>query len=127
MLIAFPFSQMGGEKTAIGASYAFVMFAYALLDWIFFDEKGTVKFTSAFYYAIYPLFYIIFNIFRPIIFGESPIYHDGYPYPYQFLDPANGIQVSGTIISLVAVVLVGLLCILLNNVLSGKFKKKRQD
>ena len=127
MYMAFPFAQMGGEKTPIGASFALSMLVYALADWIFFDEKGTVKVTSAFYYAIYPLFYIIFNIFRPVIFGETAIYHSGYAYPYQFLEPANGIVVSGTIISLVVVILFGLAAILLNDVLSGKFKKHRQD
>lgn len=127
MYMAFPFSTIEGEKAPIGASFAISMFLIAILDWIFFDEKGTVKVTSAFYYLIYPFFYLIFNIFRPIIFGETAIYHDGYAFPYQFLDPANGIIVTGVLSSLIALVLFGFLMIFFNNLLSGRYRKVRPE
>ena len=125
--MVIPFSTLEGEKTLIAGVYSVLFFLFALADWIFFDEKGTVKYHNAFWYLIYPMFYLIFNVFRPYIFGFSAIYRDGTTFPYGYLNPENNTAVVGIILSFLVILALGLIMIFINDLLSGKYKKRVQD
>ena len=93
-----------------------------------FDEKGTVKYGAAAALSIFPVFYMVFCMIRPHIFTNTPMYDGGLEYPYFFLDPK---QVSMPILSIaiVVVLIVALFffIVLLNNIFSGKYRKRTND
>ncbi|MCR5079042.1 MAG: hypothetical protein K6B65_03875 [Bacilli bacterium] len=70
---------------------------------------------------------MIFNVFRPYIFGFSAIYKDGTTFPYGYLNPENNTAVVGILLSIIVILLLGLALITINNLLSGKYKKRTQD
>ena len=128
LYLALTFSTIANEKNPEGFSYAICLLLFAVLDWILFDEKGTVKYGAAAALSIFPVFYMVFCMIRPHIFTNTPMYDGGLEYPYFFLDPK---QVSMPILSIaiVVVLIVALFffIVLLNNIFSGKYRKRSND
>ena len=126
LYLSLTFSTIAGEKRPEGFTYAVILLLFAIIDWLFFDEKGTVRFSMALPYSIYPTFYMVFNIFRPIIFSNTPIYENGMEYPYAFLDPAVvPIPVTSVLVAVLVIVGAFFGAVVINNLLSGKYAKPR--
>lgn len=111
-------------------SHAVLPFMF-FLDYLLFDEKGTVPWKNGIYWMAYPVFYFAFTMAAHYIFNSSY-------FPYKFLDAAKFVNRGGFLagndgwngvvlsVGLLAVGLVGagFLTIFLNNLLSGKYKKR---
>jgi hypothetical protein len=100
------------------------------LDYLLFDEKGTVKWSHPIYWLFYPIFYFAFSMSSHFLFGT-----DFYPYPFlnndQFLNRSdflagnngwNGVFMTLALIGLLFIGM-GFLLVFLNNLLSGKYKR----
>ena len=101
-----------------------LLIALPLLDWLFFDEKGTVHYYAAFLSLIVPLFYWIFIFFRAIIWPNDPLFA-GSNYPYPFLNPEESFSLWGCFVALASCLAFSVLMVFFNNLCSGKFKRKR--
>ena len=110
--------------TAFEIVFHSFLFALPFLDWLLFDEKGTVRLYSAFFSQIVPIFYGIFSFFRAIIWPGNLLYGDSL-YPYAFLDPESPWFWPGLAIAFFSLVLFSTLIFFLNNVLSFKYRKWR--
>ncbi len=102
-------------------------------DYFLFSEKGTVRWSHALYWMIYPLSYLIIIISAHYFWNNT-----FYPYPFlnheRFIDPSSPEILSGNfgwngvLIVLGAItlgfLLISFLVIFLNNVLAGKYKKR---
>lgn len=108
-----------------------VMPILVLVDYLLFDEKGTVKWTHPVYWLFYPVFYFAFAISSHFLFET-----DYYPYPFlnntQFLDKGdfmaanngwNGVFLTLALLGLIFIAM-GFLLVFLNNLLSGKYKRR---
>ncbi len=84
--LEFPFET---SHENIKIIYHVALFVLPLLDWLLFDEKGTVSYPQSFFAMAYPLFYIAYLLIRPTIFSSISLKEDGGMYPYDFLNPQN--------------------------------------
>ncbi|MCI1244350.1 MAG: Pr6Pr family membrane protein [Bacilli bacterium] len=103
----------------------------ALLDWLLFAEKGTVKWRHGLYYLVYPLFYIVYSELAHFIFQDDF-------FPYELMRPtfysASGSLMAGNggwngvVVAMVGflagIAAVSFLAILINDILSGKFRRR---
>jgi hypothetical protein len=99
-----------------------------LFDWILFEEKGTVHWWHAFYWMIFPSFYLAFIFIRPKIWPNTKftLLGSASAYPYDFIDPAHGwTQVLFTSLGLVlGFFVIGLVLVFLNNLMAGRFRHR---
>jgi hypothetical protein len=127
----------------VGNVYAFFGLSYSLnvilvqivvpilflVDWILFEEKGTVKWWHAFYWMIFPSFYLAFIFIRPKIWPNTEFTLLGKTslYPYDIIDPNAHGWTQVLLVSLAAVFaffLVGLVLIFFNNLMAGRFRRR---
>ena len=113
-----------GAPPALEIVFYSGLLVFPALDWILFDEKGTVPFYVAFTSQIVPIFYGIFSIFRAIIWPDSPLL-GGAMYPYPFLDPHSSWFWPGCIIVFASFLAFSVLIVFLNNLLSSKYRKAK--
>ena len=95
-------------------------------EWILFEEKGTVKFNIVPIWVLLPGIYAAFELIRPRIWGDAPLY-DGSFYPYHFMnfeDGGVGPTIGKLIIATALVTALAFLLIFLNDLLAGKFRKR---
>lgn len=91
-----------------------------LIDWIFLDEKGTVRFVNGFVAQLYPILFFIFGYFRTVIWPDAPIYN-GNMYALPFLDYTNP-NIVGYAFAFFGMTLASVtLAIVLNNVFAGRY------
>lgn len=129
--VASPFMGGYGLDSSLIAtvfSHGVLPFLF-LIDYLLFDEKGTVAWKHAIYWMSYPLFYFALTMAAHYIFDSTF-------FPYKFLNSEKFIARGGFVagnngwngvilsVALLAVgfALCGFLAILLNNLLSGKYK-----
>ncbi len=93
-----------------------------LLEWLLFDEKGTVRHSTGFTLMIYPIFFYIFGYFRTIIWPGTPVY-GSFMYAYPCLDFTGQIIVPYTIAYFALLLGTVQLAITLNNVFAGKYRR----
>ncbi len=93
-----------------------------LIEWLLFDEKGTVRFSTGFTLMIIPMFYYVFAYFRTLIWPDSPVYGQNM-YAYPCLDFSTPNIVLFSFIYFVSLLAAVQLVIFLNNVLSGKYRR----
>lgn len=125
--VLVPFDGLGYSLPLIMAHIAAPILA--ILDWILFEEKGTVRWWHGFYWLVYPLFYCVFILLRPIIWPNALFLSSGgtSKYPYFFL---NADQIGwGMVFVWIGIMIVGFfalgeLLILLNNLIAGKYRKR---
>lgn len=67
-----------------GLFYNLLLILVPTLDWIFFEKKGVVKFYSGITWVIYPVFFMVFTVFRAVIWNSAPLFPDGSMYAYEF-------------------------------------------
>ena len=113
-----------GVPPALEIAFYSGLLAFPALDWILFDEKGTVPFYVAFTSQIVPIFYGIFSIFRAIIWPDNPLL-GGAMYPYPFLDPHSSWFWPGCNIVFASFLAFSVLIVFLNNLLSSKYRKAK--
>lgn len=101
------------------------LFVISWLDWMLFDEKGTVKLYNAFFSQIVPIFYGVFAYFRAIIWPGNYL-NGGSLYPYLFLDPTSSWFWPGLAIAFFSLLAFSTLIFFLNSVFSNKYSKWRQ-
>ncbi len=106
------------------AFYSF-MFLVPLLDWLLFDEKGTVRIYGSFLSQIVPIFYGVFAYFRAIIWPNNFLYGNSL-YPYPFLDPTSSWFWPGLAIAFFSMLGFSTLMFVLNGVLSNKYSRWKQ-
>ena len=110
-------------------SYLLVNFTiplFVIANWLLFEEKGTVKFTSIVLWMIIPMIYVGVELIRPYTWAPDPIF-DGSKYPYPFMDfDKNGVwETWGQLIAAALVfVAISILTVFLNNLVAGKYKKR---
>ena len=114
-----------GLSNAQAVLYNALLIALPLLEWILFEQKGTVKAYFGITWMVYPFFYMVFTVFRAVIWRDNPLFADGSMYAYEFFDHHDPLFVLWVVLSLIVDYLFGLLLIFLNNVLGRKFKKQR--
>ena len=91
-----------------------------LLDWIFLDEKGTVRYANAMLSQLYPILFFVFGYFRTIIWNDSPIYN-GYMYALPFLDFTGPNIVLNAFLFFLMTLGSALAFVVVNNLLAGKY------
>ncbi len=123
-IVYFAYSLPAG-----GAPYGFFatlfhvgLILFPLIEWLFFDEKGTVRYSTGFSLMIYPIFYYVFAYFRTIIWPNTPVYGTNM-YAYPCLDFTNKDIVLYSVIYFTVLLGAVQLIIFLNNVLSGKYRR----
>lgn len=125
--ILFPFITSSGHLAwNMFLAHAIVPLLY-ILDWIIFEEKGTVVWWTSFYWLIFPILYAVFSFLRPFIWQDQK-FGNGSSYPYPFLDPQAsggvGMVILNVVLLAIAFEATGLLFIFLNNLLAGKYRKR---
>ena len=102
--------------------------ALYLLDWMLFEEKGTVKWWHAFYWLVFPAFYGAFIFIRPTIWPDVIVdTKNNSMYPYYFIDVTkNGAQQVSINVAILAAAffVLGLVIVFFNNLMGGRFKKR---
>jgi len=136
--------------TFLGTSYfasdALVssLFAYIILplilfiEWLLFEEKGTVKWAYASYAIMVPLFYFVITYITHSVHGNNSAYacgifdpnsfitgNEGIPSFFKKNDGWNGVAFSSLSILLCQEVL-ALLLIFISNLLAGKYRKRQE-
>ena len=124
-IVYFSYSlPAGGAPYGFAASIFHVcLIAIPLAEWLFFDEKGTVRFSSGFTLMIIPIFYYIFAYFRTIIWPDAPVYGD-HMYAYPCLDFSTPTIVLYSFIYFILLLGSVTLVLFLNNVLAGKYRSR---
>lgn len=102
-----------------------------VLDWVFFEEKGTVKYIIIPFWIFFVAVYFLFILVRPYIWGNDRT-PNGTFYPYSFLDFDRwgiGLVWTYLAIALIAIIFIAALTVLLNDLVAGKFKRRlpKQD
>ncbi len=93
-----------------------------LIEWLLFDEKGTVRYSTGFTFMIYPIFYYVFGYFRTLIWPNTPVFGK-FEYAYPCLDFRTDQIVLWSFVYF-ALLLAGVqLVIFLNNVFCGKYRR----
>jgi len=125
--ILVPFQGLGYDLALVMGHVVTPLLA--ILDWVLFEEKGTIRWWHGFYWLVYPIFYCVFILVRPIIWQNSFFGDPGgvSKYPYFFLD-ANKIG-WGMVFLWIGVLIVAFfgmseLLIFLNNLIAGKYRKR---
>ena len=119
-----PLGMLDLSYHAIGIN--FIIPAFAIANWLLFEEKGTVKFTSVVLWAILPMLYIGLELIRPYTWATEPTFGNS-KYPYPFMDfNRNGVwETWGQIgLATLAFFAISFLTIFLNNLIAGKYKKR---
>ena len=118
-------ASLSGSFAPFEIGFYAVLFALPLLDWMLFDEKGTVKLYNAFISQIVPIFYGVFAFFRAIIWPNNYL-NGGSLYPYLFLDPHSPWFWPGLAIVFLSLLGFSTLIFFLNSVFSNKYSKWRE-
>jgi len=93
-----------------------------LIEWLLFDEKGTVRFSTGFAFMTLAIFYYVFGYFRTVIWPETPVYGT-FVYAYPCLDFRNPHIVLASVIYFASLLGAVTLVIFLNNVFCGKYRR----
>lgn len=94
-----------------------LMFGVPIWEWMCFEEKGTVRYYTAFSSLCYPIIYLLFIYIRPYIFPES-IFSNGTAYPYWFFAPDSALTWLYIFLFLLFSYLLVLLYVCINSALS---------
>lgn len=98
-----------------------------LIDWLFLEEKGTVRFGLLFNGMLFPILYHIFGYFRTVIWDDAPIYGT-HMYAFPFLDYTNNPHIVAASFAYFGVILAALmLVVFLNDVLAGKYARVKAE
>ncbi len=100
------------------------LFVIPLLNWLLFEIKGTVRYYYAFISIAYPMIYVIFSIFRAVIWPNNALYTPDVMFIYDFFDPSEKAFLWSPWVSIVAVIAFFALMILFNNLLARKGRRK---
>ncbi|MBP5092375.1 MAG: Pr6Pr family membrane protein [Bacilli bacterium] len=98
----------------------------AIVNWLLFEDKGTVKFTSIVLWAILPMLYVGIELIRPNTWQPEPVFGTSrYPYPFMDFD-RNGVWETWLQLVASAAIFVGIcfLTVFFNNLIAGKYKKR---
>ena len=120
----FYFSSTLPNGAAPGGPYAITFHVTLILgmlvDWIFLDEKGTVRYANALSSQLLPILYFIFGYFRTLIWDEATIFNGNmYALPFlDFRDPNIGL--NATLFFLITLAS-ALSFVFINNLLAGKY------
>lgn len=127
LYFSFVLPAYGRALPLYGHVYAGLLFLLPALDWVLFDEKGTLRWYFGFIFLAYPIFYSVFMLFRPYIFPAIPLYPDGAQYPYWVFDPERPLFPLYASLGLLGMFGISMLLILLNNLFGGKYRKRAND
>ena len=100
-----------------------LMIVLPLLEWLLFDEKGTVRRSTGFTIMIYPLFYYVFGYFRTLIWPDTPVYA-AFEYAYPCLDFRTDMIVLWSFVYFGSLLAFLQLMIFLNDVFCGKYRSR---
>ena len=107
-------------------AYYCLLFALPFAEWLMFAEKGGIRPFSAWTWLAYPILYILFILFRAIIWVDDPVYGvEMYPLPW--LNPnmdENPLFFLWLFLALIALYAFFMFIIFLGKLLGGRFKKK---
>lgn len=115
------------ERRLAGHIYVTLLLILPVIDWLLFDEKGTLRWYFGFTFLAYPIFYAVFMLFRPYIFPNIALYSDGSAYPYWMLNPKDPLFPLYLGAWLVGLYALAMLLIFLNNLFGGKYRKRAID
>lgn len=93
-----------------------------LIEWLLFDLKGNVRYSTGFAFMIIPIFYYVFSYFRTIIWPESPVYAS-FVYAYPCLDFRYAHIVLASFIYFATLLGAVQLMVFLGNVFCGKYRR----
>lgn len=113
------------EFGAQGLIYHAVLLLVPLIDYLLFDEKGTVKWYQALSAMLYPTLYLAFVWARPIIWPDAELYNGSSGmYPYIILNPRNDFFLLGSVGGFLALAAILVGVSFLNDVLAGKYRNR---
>lgn len=104
--------------------YNAFLIAVPLLNWLLFEIKGNVRSYYAYIALAYPLIYVIFSMFRAMIWPNNPLYTPDTMYIYHFFDPSHKSFPWAIWVAAAITIAFFLLLILINNLLARKWKRK---
>lgn len=113
------------EFSAQGLIFHLSLILVPLIDYLFFDEKGTVKWYASLSAMIYPTLYLAFVWIRPLIWPDAALYNGSSGmYPYILLNPLHDLFWLGSVGGFLGLsaLLVGIS--FLNDVLAGKYRNR---
>ena len=113
-----------GSSSLVSNLFHAALIVLPFLDWFLFDEKGTVPYYRAFAGLAYPFFYFLFSWIRTIIFPDTPVRGDEM-YAYPFFDVSRTSIFFDVLVAVIVIYGSIFLFILLNNLLSGKYRKPK--
>lgn len=126
-MIPFAHADFGIRELTIYLGFSSLM----VVDWLLFEEKGTVHYTIIPFWIFFLMIYVAFIMMRPYIWGESFLPNGTY-YPYSFLDFDRWgalIVWSWTVLAAFLAVALAIGLISLNDLIAGKYKRRflRED
>lgn len=105
----------------IGLLFNIALIVIPLADFLFFDEKGSVRWYNAFFSMVYPLFYMVFMMLKAYIWPNI-LFYGSQTYTYDFLNPINPYFAWYVIAAFLILYAFNLVITFLNNLLSGKYE-----
>lgn len=115
-----------GMKSLPCILYYVALILIPLLEWILFEEKGGVAFYTGLNWMIYPVLYMVFSLFRAVIFPDSPVIEsNGSMYCYSFYNPNDPLFFLWIFLAFLGMFLFFVFLLFLNNCLGRKYKKKK--
>lgn len=125
-----PFGLTHAEGASFAQPWSIAYYAVLLVlpsvEWLLFAEKGGIRPFSAWTWLAFPILYIIFILFRAIIWPENPVYGTEM-YALPWLNPdmdENPLFFLWLFLALAALYAFFMLIIFLGKVLGGQYKKK---
>lgn len=104
-----------------GLLFNIALITVPLADFLFLDEKGSVRWYNAFFSMVYPLFYMVFMMLKAYIWPNI-LFYGSQTYTYDFLNPINPYFVWYIIAAFLILYAFNLIITFLNNLLSGKYE-----
>ena len=129
LILYFGYILPGGYPTfSLGEQLICVVIPIiSILEWLLFEEKGTVGFSILPLWYMLPSIYLLLILVRPTLWSDAPLLN-GAAYPYRFLSfdahPVWHVWINVVIVT-VLMALVGIGLILLNNLVAGKYRRRR--
>ncbi|MBO4540441.1 MAG: hypothetical protein J5736_00480 [Bacilli bacterium] len=117
----------GAAFLSLGELFAcFLLPLYSILEWLLFEEKGTVNFSILPLWYLWPTLYLILTLVRPSLWSSDPLLN-GTPYPYAFMNFETHpvwLVLLYIVLATAVIAAIGVGLIVLNNLAAGKYRRK---
>ena len=100
-----------------------VLIVVPLLNWLLFEVKGNVRYFYSFISLLYPMIFVIFSMFRAVIWPNDPLFTPDVMYIYHFFSPSEPPFVWAIWVAAAIVVASFAIIITIHNLLARKWRR----